>query len=188
MSKYHCVLDSSALIKKYHSEAGSNLLKQLFNCDDCAIHVLNIIIPEVTGAFVRWQLEGKIDEKARKELLSFFIDDIREYRVIIHNVTHRNIVSTDDVWDYSIKTMPKAGPKIVTAQKCPHCKKDYQNEKSTTKNRIGPNDALILSVCSELHRVYKKVFLFTSDTHMFDVALKMRLYPFNPENNPSLPF
>jgi predicted nucleic acid-binding protein len=188
MSKYHCVLDSSALLKKYHPEAGSDLLKQLFNSDDCAIHVLNISIPEVTGAFVRWQLEGEINEKEREKLLKYFIDDIREYRVVIHNITHRNIIFTDDVWNYSIKTRTKAGPKILTIQKCIHCGKEYEQEKSIYKERISPNDTLILSACSELYRVYKNVFLFTSDEHMFDVATKMGLCPFNPENNPKLPF
>jgi predicted nucleic acid-binding protein len=188
MSKYHCVLDSSALIKKYHSEAGSHLITPIFNREDCALHVLNISIPETTGVFVRWQLEGGISEKEREKLLEYFIKDIREYRVIIHNITHRNIVFTDDVWNHSIKTRLKQGSKISIPQHCPNCNTDYQQEKVISKKRIGPNDALILSVCSELYRVYKQAYLFTSDEHMFDVATKMGLRPFNPENSSKLPF
>jgi len=106
MSKFHCVLDASALLKKYREETGSETIRALFNREDCAIHILNVTIPEVTGAFVRWQLDKEIDRTDREALVDIFIADIRDYRVVVHNITHRNIVQTDGVWDRSKGVKP----------------------------------------------------------------------------------
>lgn len=121
MSKFHCVVDTSALLKKYHQEAGTDIIKTLFNRDDCAIHVLNIAIPEVTGTFVRLQLEGTLSSARRAELLKLFVADITEYKVVVHNITHRNIVETDDVWDHSITVQQSSSSTLVIPHTCPQC-------------------------------------------------------------------
>lgn len=174
MSNYHCILDASALLKKYRPENGSDIIQILFNRKDCALHVLNVTIPEVTGTFVRWQLSGSINQSQRKELLGLFIADIREYNVVIHNITHRNIVYTDTVWDNSITVkQPMVKDKTGT----------------TPKPRVGPVDVLVLSVACELKRSYGQSYLFTVDEHMIEVArLKHGLKVVNPEQVTKLPF
>ncbi|MGD0597935.1 MAG: hypothetical protein ABSA64_10510 [Sedimentisphaerales bacterium] len=188
MSKYHCVLDTSTLLKKYHKENGSSLVERLFNCQDCALHILNISIPEVTGAFLKFQLAGEIKQADRYFLLKLFIDDIKEYRVVIHNITHRNVEFTDDVWDYSLVAKPPKESVIKYKVECPLCKKEYEEEKKVVRKWVGPIDVLILSVCKELLRAYKNAILFTSDGHMQSIANKMGIKVCNPETATQLPF
>jgi len=174
MSNYHCVLDASALLKKYRPENGSDIIKILFNRKDCAIHILNVTIPEITGAFVKWQLSGSIKQSERHQLLSLFIADIQEYNVVVHNITHRNIVDTDIIWDNSITVQqPRIKDKTGT----------------TLKPRVGPVDVLVLSAAWELKRAYGQSYLFTVDEHMIGVAQKKQgLKVINPEQVNKLDF
>lgn len=182
MSKYHCVLDASALLKKYLPENGSKYIIQLFNRSDCALHILNVTIPEITGAFVKWQIKGAYTETKRTELLGFFIADIREYNVVVHNITHRNVVSTDNIWNHSIQVRQPKGPDEIRETECPDCKKLIIETKKTLKPRVGPVDALVLSVAQELKKAYGQSFLFTVDEHMITVArTKLGLKVINPE-------
>jgi hypothetical protein len=188
MPEFHCVVDTSALLKKYRDEAGTEIMRTLFNREDCAIHVLNVSIPEVTGAFVRWQLDGTLNPVQRDELLKLFIEDIKEYRVIIHNVTHRNIVKTDDIWDNSISVQPPKQPGISRQVKCPKCGQSFSENVNIYNRRIGPVDVLVLSVCSEIQKAYGKAYLFSSDGHMLNIAQKLGMKIHNPETLHRLPF
>ncbi len=189
MSKYHCVLDASTLLKKYHKEPGAELVSALFKRDDCALHVLNMTIPEVTGAFVRWQLGGEFKGSDRKKLLDLFIKDITEYRFVIHNITHRNVVDTDVIWDQSIAVpQPKSSADSITMRKCPNCKHTWEDKAPRFKRRVGPVDVLVVSVARELKRVYKEAYLFTVDEHMLNVATKFGIKTCNVEAVSKLPF
>jgi PIN domain nuclease of toxin-antitoxin system len=174
MSDNHCILDASALLKKYRPETGSDIITALFNRKDCAIHILNVTIPEITGAFVKWQLSGSINQSERLQLLKLFIADIQEYNVVVHNITHRNIVYTDMIWDNSITVNQ---PMI-------------KNKTGTTpKPRVGPVDVLVLSVACELKKSYGQSYLLTVDEHMISVAqIKLGLKVINPEKVSKLSF
>ena len=203
MPKFHCVLDTSALLKKYRPEAGSDNIKALFNRDDCALHILNVTIPEVTGAFVRWQLDGELKKEDRKELLGYFIGDINQYKVVIHNITHRNVVKTDDVWDYSILvsepkpfatnidrqiTCPNCKYLFTQSFECPKCKHLFTEKIVNYKARVGPIDVLVISVCNELKTAYGQAHLFSSDEHLLRVAKKLGIKAHDPEKLNRLPF
>lgn len=171
MSKYHNILDASTLVKKYHQETGWDLVQALFRHKDCTLHILNTTIPEVIGAFVRWELKDEIFKNEWELLKDLFIEDITNYNLVVHNITHRNIVKTDEVWK---KSMPVKSPK----------------SQARTKPRIGPIDVMVLSVALELKAIYRhdRVFLFTSDEHMLKVAAKLKIKTCNPEAVMELPF
>ena len=189
MSKLHCVLDASALLKKYREETGSDLIKALFNRTDCAKHILNVTIPEVTGAFVNWRLHKEIEPTDRENLIESFINDIRLYNVVVHNITHRNIVKTDDVWTKSITVKPSSQPELEKWIDCPLCKKSFVLKTKPMKLRVGPIDILVLSVCLELRASYgNNVYLFSSDGHMLKVANKLNIKTCDPEAIMQLPF
>lgn len=188
MSKYHCILDASALLKKYHEETGSDLIRALFNHPDCAIHMLNVTIPEVTGAFVRWQLDEDIDSDTRNALKDVFIDDIKDYKVVVHNITDRNIIQTDDVWDKSVGIKPAKLRDIMDTIHCPKCGDSFERKIERRKQRVGPVDVLVLSACLALKASYGKVYLFSCDDHMLKVAAKKRITTCNPEASMQLPF
>ena len=188
MSKCHCVLDASALLKKYHQEVGSDVIRALFNRKDCALHILNVTIPEITGAFVRWRLDNDIKPCDRETLKNLFIDDIRDYRVVVHNITHRNIVETDNVWTKSITPKPPWGPEIIEPIECTKCGESFERKIKRRKPRVGPVDVLVLSVCLALRASYDKIYLFSSDGHMLTVAQKLGITTCNPEAIMKLPF
>lgn len=171
MSKLHNILDASTLVKKYRKETGWEIALSLFRHKDCALHILNTTIPEVIGVFVRWELKGEIDKGQWEILRDLFIEDIINYNLIVHNITHRNIVDTDRIWKTSMRVKPSRG----------------QNR---TKPRIGPIDVMVLSVASELKTIYKyeNVYLFTSDNHMFKVASRLKIKTCDPEGVMVLPF
>ncbi len=201
MSNYHCVLDASALLKKYRPETGSDKIRMLFNRDDCALHILNVTIPEVTGVFVRWQLDGKLSPDKRAELKDLFIADITEYRVVIHNITDRNIIDTDNVWDTSIGVKqprlpntdklvecPKCRHPFTTPVQCPECHYSFIEKISHYKPRVVSVDVLVLGVCLGLKKNYRKIYLFSSDEHMLKVAKRMGINASDPEKITRLPF
>jgi len=170
MSKFHNVLDASTLAKKYRQETGWDIIQSLFRQKDCTLHILNITIPEIVGAFVRWELKSEIGQGKWEELKNLFIADITNYQLVIHNVTHRNIIKTDDVWKTSMPIKPT----------------QYQGKR---KPRVGPIDVMVLSVVLELKTIYgySNVYLFTSDNHMLKVANRLKIKTCNPEVD-ALPF
>lgn len=188
MSNYHCVLDASALLKKYRPETGSDKIKMLFNRDDCALHILNVTIPEVTGAFVRWQLDGELSPDKRAELKGLFIADITEYKVIIHNISDRNIIETDNVWDTSIGVRQPRLPNTDKQVECPKCRQPFIEKISHYKPRIASVDVLVIGVCLGLKKTYRKIYLFSSDEHMLKVAKRMGINASDPEKITRLPF
>jgi len=188
MPEVHCVLDASALLKKYHPETGSEIVLNLFKRKDCAKHILNVTIPEVTGAFVRWRLDDEITPTEREDLVNAFIEDIRLYKVVVHNITHRDIVKTDEVWTKSITPKPSFQPQIVEQVVCPMCGKSFEKIIQRRKPRVGPVDVLVLSVCLALRASYGKIYLFSADDHMLKVARKLNITTCDPEATSQLPF
>lgn len=174
MPNAHCVIDTSALLKRYFQETGSDKIDQLFDHKDCARHILNVTIPEVIAAFTRWQLKGKHTPEKRKELIKKFKGDREKRQLIVHTVNPRNVSRISTIFDVSIS---------VPAPK-------YKNRKGKwrKKDRISSIDVLVLSVCDELRLDYKKAYLFTADEHMLKVAEKLGIEAYNPEQIDKLPF
>ncbi len=187
MSKFHNILDASTLAKKYRRETGWDVVQSIFRRKDCTLHALNITIPEVVGVFVRWQLEGQIQEGDWEELKNLFISDINNYQIVIHNITHRNIIETDDVWKTSMPIKPTRLRDEETI-KCPECNNEISL--SRRKPRIGPVDVMVLSAGLELKKIYDygNVYLFTSDSHMLKVANRLKIKTCDPEDVTELPF
>jgi hypothetical protein len=190
MSSFHNILDASTLAKKYRQETGWEIIQSLFSKSDkkeCTLHILNVTIPEIVGAFVRWELKGEIKKGQWKELKNLFITDIQDYRVVIHNITDRNIIRTDDVWEVSMHI--KAGQsREGETVKCPKCKEEIISPRE--KPRVGPIDVMVLSVGLELKAIYgyNNVYLFTSDSHMLKVADRLKIKTCDPEAVTEMPF
>jgi len=174
MPNAHCVIDTSALLKRYFPETGSEIIDQLFDHKDCARHILNVTIPEVIAAFTRWQLKGKHPPQQKKNLIKKFKEDREKHQLIVHAVNHRNVSRISTIFDVSISV--------------PAPKYRDNDGKLHTKHRIGSIDVLVLSVCDELRLDYKKAFLFTADEHMLKVAKQLRIEAYNPEQIDKLPF
>ncbi len=76
-------LDTSALVKRYHSEKGTDKIDKIFSEDDRAIVISSISLTEMVSALNR-KKEDKIISKEDLEitLSKFFHDAIRDFLVI----------------------------------------------------------------------------------------------------------
>ena len=76
-------LDTSALVKRYHSEKGTDKIDQIFSEDDRAIVISNITLTEMVSAINR-KKEDKIISKEDQDiaLSKFFHDAIKDFLVI----------------------------------------------------------------------------------------------------------
>jgi len=68
--------DTSALVKRYHSEDGTERVDQVFSEADGPLIISNITIAEFTSAFARKSRDGFIDEKTLRYCLSSFSTDL----------------------------------------------------------------------------------------------------------------
>ncbi len=164
MAKYHCLLDSSSIIKRYKKEQGSQVVDALFSDKDVSISLPNICIPEVVATFYTIHLQRKINKQERDELKRIFIGDIHAYSTLIHNIHDRNIIKTDEVFDVSFTISPKG------------------------KEPINAIDAIVISIALEMKASLKDAYLFTSDTHMKKVAKQMGIIVKDPEKMSALTF
>jgi len=172
MTNFHCVVDASALIKKYHDEPGTEMIKALFEHNATVIYLLNIAIAEVLGTFLRLRREGEITPEKRNQVKADFLKDITSNKkIVIHNISDRNVKETENVWGESM-AVPRP----------------YANGKRKKKRRVGTVDVFVLSVCQELNKKHGQAYLFSSDEHMLKVAEKLRISAHNPQAIQRLPF
>lgn len=68
--------DTSALVKRYHIETGSNRVDQLLADPEGAFVIANLTISELTSVFVRKYNEGIINRKVLADTLSTFSRDL----------------------------------------------------------------------------------------------------------------
>lgn len=68
--------DTSALVKRYHIEAGSETVNSLFDKPDAVFAVASITITEFASAIIRKLSEGVITEEDFRACMSEFSKDI----------------------------------------------------------------------------------------------------------------
>ncbi|MCK4325943.1 type II toxin-antitoxin system VapC family toxin [bacterium] len=179
MPRNHCLLDANAVVKRYHTEMGSDVINELFEKRKSrrALHMVNVSIPEVIQTFFRLWKDKKtdIDADKRDELKDIFINDIKECNILIHNVTDRNIRATDDMWKVSFE-IP-----VPTFR-------DPKNRERKQKDPISTPDAIAIAVALEMKSSFGHAYLFTSDEHVKLVARKMGVKVVDPEKVKSLRF
>lgn len=76
-------LDTSALVKRYHSEKGTDKIDKIFSQDDRAIVISNITITEMVSAINR-KKEDRVISKIDQDIVlsKFFHDAIKDFLVI----------------------------------------------------------------------------------------------------------
>lgn len=79
--------DSSALIKRYHAEAGTEKTDELFAQQDNKIVKSSLALSEITSALNRKKNEGKINPELLQDILNEF------YREVLERFT---VISLDD--------------------------------------------------------------------------------------------
>jgi predicted nucleic acid-binding protein len=79
--------DSSALIKRYHTEVGTKKVDEIFSQQNIEFIISSLALSEVTSALNRKKNEGKMDPDLLNDILIEF------YRDVLEKVT---IISLDD--------------------------------------------------------------------------------------------
>ena len=73
-------LDTSAFVKRYISEAGTNIVLEW--CDQATEIILSgIALPEIISAFCRLHREGKITDTQYRQLKSLLLADIEDVAI-----------------------------------------------------------------------------------------------------------
>ena len=123
MSKYF--LESSAFIKRYKNEAGSDIVNNLFN-NNHDLFYLNLAIFEIRKAFYRlWkyplQQENQITEEEFKSLVSRFAADTRQmYRIeFTEEMIERASSVLEKIWIRSIFDLAQLTAYLIAKQEYP---------------------------------------------------------------------
>lgn len=161
---YHCLLDTSSLIKRYHQEQGTSIINQLFERKNCFLNIINLTIPEVIQTFYTFHRKREIDTSKREELKEIFKKDIYDYILYVHNISDRNITDIDRIFEVSFQISPKG------------------------RTPISVIDALVISMTLGIQKHFGSAYLFTSDWHMKQVSSKLGIQVKDPQEMKSLIF
>ena len=75
--------DTSALVKRYAEEPGTETVDRLIESPDATVYVTSIAVVEMTSAFRRKHSRGECTEETMLDLLSAFYEDaLQEYVVL----------------------------------------------------------------------------------------------------------
>ncbi len=74
--------DTSALVKLYHQEKGTEKLDQIINNESYKIIISDLSIVEMTSAFAKKVRTDEIDQKIFKIAITSFEEDITKFEVI----------------------------------------------------------------------------------------------------------
>ncbi len=161
---YHCLLDTSSLVKRYQQEKGTSIVNQLFERKDCFLNIVNLTIPEVIQTFYTLHRKGEINLSKREELKEIFQKDISDYILYVHNISDRNITDIDKIFEVSFRISPKG------------------------RDPISVIDTLIINVALGIQKHFGSAYLFTSDWHMERVASQLGVQVKNPQRISRLTF
>jgi predicted nucleic acid-binding protein len=97
--------DTSALVKRYHVEPGTDNIDKLLSQADDALIISNITIAEFTSAFAKKRREGAIDGKTLRSCLSSFSTDLLADFWIIDLERSQIYKSRDLIIRYGLRTL-----------------------------------------------------------------------------------
>lgn len=94
-----CFLDTSALVKRYHQEAGSGLVDQLWNESDCELVITRLAQTELHSAISIKTRTGQLSVQQADQLKSHFAHDIVNKRPRVLRVLVRHFREADALLD-----------------------------------------------------------------------------------------
>ncbi|MEW6095537.1 MAG: type II toxin-antitoxin system VapC family toxin [bacterium] len=152
MVKY--LIDTSALMKRYKVEKGSEKIKELFEESENEKIIISIVIVEILHNFYRLHREGEITEIELQKLTSTFYNDINKEIIKVYDVRKVHAL--------------KSKPFIKKAQSM-----------KVIKRRTGPVDTLIIA-CALDFKDLNLIFV-SSDLDLNQPAKQENIQVLNPE-------
>lgn len=80
--KYY-FFDTSALVKRYHKETGSEKVDKIFDSEERTIIISNLAITEIISAFNKKRIKREISKEDMDLVLSRFFSDVIEDFVVL---------------------------------------------------------------------------------------------------------
>lgn len=141
--------DTSALVKKYHQEAGTNIVDTIFQQDDREIYVSNLVIPEVLCVFYKLCYTTKeISKSELEELIRGFYQDIDRGAILLYPVTSEHIAKSEEIIE------------------------DMQKVRFPRGKRPSPLDILILSSAEDFLSSFPDFKFVSSDRSLNEISRK----------------
>jgi len=88
------LIDTSALVKQYRSEKGSEKVKKLFEESENERIIISIVIVEMLHIFYRLHREGKITDIELKKTIGTFFNDIDKGRIKVYDVSRVHLLKS----------------------------------------------------------------------------------------------
>lgn len=105
MKMRYYFIDTSALVKRYHQEKGTEKIDEIFESKEKIIFISNLAVSEFTSAINRKKFEGEITESDLNLVLSRFFTDVMEILTIV-GVTDSHVISSSDlILEYNLKAL-----------------------------------------------------------------------------------
>ncbi len=83
--------DTSALLKRYHTEAGTEIVNQIFDGPHCYVYVSSFSLLEITSALDRKNQEGLLSQDDLSVILERFWADLKSERKAIVEIHSSHI-------------------------------------------------------------------------------------------------
>lgn len=97
--------DTSALVKRFHDESGTETVDQIITDEDNEVIVSSLLIVETLSAFRRMYNREEISESEMKELTSTFFNEALESYVIVPMEESLLTFSFDLVLEDDLRTL-----------------------------------------------------------------------------------
>src|SRR3989338_6586169 len=98
-------LDTSALVKRYHLEVGTDVIDEIFDSVDRVIVISNISISEFVSTINRKKNEKEITQDDLELVLSKFYADIMEHLTVIGIDDSHTISSLELILKHNLKAL-----------------------------------------------------------------------------------
>lgn len=180
MSVY-CLLDTNSIVKRYHTESGTEIVDYLFDRSPAAIIYLpNTQVVEVIKIFYGLRVENKIKtDEIRDTIIDTFLKEI-------DNGINNGKIKLYDLANEHLKDLGVYEPIFKIPRPVYYVRSNTGKLKIIKKKRSDTIDAIMLLIMREVHYLAEimkeEAYLVTSDEHVLEVAKSLKLKTLNPEN------
>jgi len=104
------LFDTSALVKRYHIEPGSDKVDEIFEDTDNVLVISELTLVEVTSALLRKRNRGEITASAMKNALAQFARDVLSELIVADLTSNLVRRARELVLEHNLKTLDALQP------------------------------------------------------------------------------
>lgn len=159
-----CLFDTSAVVKHYKKELGSNVINHILDCRKTRALIPNFCVPEVLSVFEYMHYVGEKDKELKKR-----IKITKDERNVLKDTFLKDVVINRLFFPYNLNRHHIVDCDLVHSKSFP------------MKKGIDMVDKLVISMAYELNQMfYSNLVLVTADKDQQDVAKALKIKTNNP--------